>query len=81
MNDEIFIIVSIDEFGFLNLEEILDLLNRQQSIIRKDRISIETMMSNMEKLEKENEKLRKNNEQLKEKLRECIIRLDRFNCG
>jgi len=39
-------------------EKIVDLLNEQQSIIRRDEISIKTMMSNMEKLEKENEQLK-----------------------
>lgn len=90
MNEERFVIISTDEFEgriydrfddeFLNLEQILDLLNdyekniviltmmelpeienmliKQLSIIRKDEIAIETMMSNMEKLEKENEQLK-----------------------
>ncbi len=49
-------------------------------IIHKDEISINTMMSNMEKLEKENEQLRKDKAQLKERLRECRIKMDRFNC-
>lgn len=39
--------------------EVTEKLNEQQSIIHRDKISIATMMSNMEKLEKENEKLRK----------------------
>lgn len=43
---------------YYSLREVVNLLNEQQSIIRKDEISIETMMSNMEKLEKENEQLR-----------------------
>lgn len=47
-----------DVIGMMDLTEIEYLLNEQQSIIRKDKISIETMMSNMEKLEKENEQLR-----------------------
>ena len=34
-------------------EEVVDLLNEQQSIIRRDEISIKTMMSNMKKLEEE----------------------------
>ena len=44
-----------DEEDFCRL---FDKLNEQQSIIRKDEIAIKTMMSNMEKLEKENEQLR-----------------------
>lgn len=100
MNEERFVIISTDEFEgriydrfddeFLNLEQILDLLNdyeknililtmmdlpemenmliKQSSIIRKDEIAIETMMSNMEKLEKENEQLRKENKQLQTEL-------------
>lgn len=90
MNEERFVIISTNEFegriydrfddDFLNLEQILDLLNdyeknililtmmdlpemenmliKQSSIIRKDEISINTMLSNMEKLEKENEQLK-----------------------
>lgn len=103
MNEERFVIISTNEFEgriydkfddeFLNLEQILDLLNdyeknililtmmdlpemenmliKQSSIIRKDEIAIETMMSNMEKLEKENEQLRKENKELQ-------IELDSF---
>lgn len=91
MNEERFVIISTNEFedriydrfddDFLNLEQILDLLNdyeknimiltmmdlpemeimliKQSSTIRKDEIAIKTMMSNMEKLEKENEQLKK----------------------
>lgn len=62
------------------LWEVAPILNEQQAIIRRDEISIKTMMSNMEKLEEENEQLRKDKERLKERLRECGIRLDRFNC-
>lgn len=100
MNEERFVMISTNEFEgriydrlddeFLNLEQILDLLNdyekniviltmmdlpemenmliKQSSIIRKDEIAIETMMSNMEKLEKENEQLRKENKQLQTEL-------------
>lgn len=39
-------------------EKVRDKLNEQQAIIRRDEMSIKTMMSNMEKLEKENEQLR-----------------------
>ena len=46
------------EDTLLNWEDVVDLLNEQQSIIHKDEISIKTMMSNMENLEKENEQLR-----------------------
>ena len=100
MNEDRFVIISTDEFEgriydrfddeYLNLEQILDLLNdyekniviltmmdlpemenmliKQSLIIRKDKIAIETMMSNMEKLEKENEQLRKENKQLQTEL-------------
>lgn len=100
MNEERFVIISTNEFEgriydkfddeFLNLEQILDLLNdyeknililtmmdlpemenmliKQSSIIRKDEIAIKTMMSNMEKLEKENEQLRKENKELQTEL-------------
>lgn len=65
---------------YYSLRQVVELLNEQQSIIHKDEISIETMMSNMEKLEEENEQLRKDKEILKERLRECRIKMDKFNC-
>lgn len=46
------------------LWEVAPILNEQQAIIRRDEISIKTMMSNMEKLEEENEQLRKKLEQI-----------------
>ena len=45
------------------LGAVCDLLNEQQAIIRRDEISIKTMMSNMKKLEKENEDLREVNKE------------------
>lgn len=39
-------------------DDVVDLLNEQQSIICRDGLSIKTMMSNMEKLEEENKQLR-----------------------
>lgn len=42
---------------------ICDLLNEQQSIIRRDEMSIQTMMSNMKKLEEENKELKAEIEQ------------------
>lgn len=107
------------EDTLLNWEDVVHKLNEQQSIIHKDEISIKTMMSNMEKVEKENEQLRqfinkgrrlsvkelmantnenellkkeikelekenkelqKDKAQLKERLRECRIKMDKFNC-
>ena len=47
-------------------EKIVDLLNTQQSKI--------------DDLNYVNEQLRKDKAQLKERLRECRIRLDKFNC-
>ena len=47
------------EDTLLNWEEVVKKLNEQQSIIRRDEMSIKTMMSNMKKLEEENEKLQK----------------------
>lgn len=89
MSEELFILCQ-DDFGnyeirydeevFHFLWEVAPILNEQQAIIRRDEISIKTMMSNMEKLEEENEQLRKDKERLKERLRECGMRLDRFNC-
>ena len=47
------------EDTLLNWEDVVKKLNEQQSIIRRDEMSIKTMMSNMKKLEEENEKLQK----------------------
>ena len=46
--------------------EMLEKINEQQAIIRRDEMSIKTMMSNMEKLEKENEELKNDFYLLKE---------------
>lgn len=59
---------TLNEKHYYSLRQVVKLLNEQQSIIHKDEISIKTMMSNMEKLEKKNERLRKYNKQLKERL-------------
>ena len=40
-----------------SFDELVAWLNEQGSIIRRDELSMKTMMSNMEKLEKENEQL------------------------
>ena len=45
--------------NYITYGEVVDLLNEQQAIIRRDETSIKTMMSNMKKLEEENEQLRK----------------------
>lgn len=51
--------IHVEEIGSdEDLIKLCNLLNEQQSIIHKDEISINTMMSNMERLEKENEELR-----------------------
>lgn len=55
---------SYDNRKHLNI--IVDRLNEQQSKIKE--------------LKKENEQLRKDKAQLKERLRECRIKMDRFNC-
>jgi len=52
-----------DNGNDLSFEDIVDLLNEQQSIIHRDEMSIKTMMSNMEKLEKVNEDLREVNKE------------------
>lgn len=50
---QLYCIESVDGEMF-SMQEIVDLLNKQLSIIRRDEMSIKTMMSNIEKLEKEN---------------------------
>ena len=48
-----------------SIQEVVDLLNEQSSIIRRDEISIKTMMSNMKKLEEKNEQLKEELNNLK----------------
>lgn len=48
--------ISVSERG---LEEIAERMNEQQDQIHRDELSIKTMLTNMEKLEKENEALKK----------------------
>lgn len=48
-------------------------LNEQHSIIRRDEISIKTMMSNMKKLEEENEQLREINKEISDDLHNCRL--------
>lgn len=58
------------------IQECCDLLNEQQAIIRRDEMSIKTMMSNMEKLEEENEQLQRENNLLnnnEDDLKECTL--------
>ena len=71
---------TLNKKQYYSLRQVTDLLNEQQSIIRKDETSIKIMMFNMEKLEEKNEQLRKDKEILKERLRECRIKMDKFNC-
>ena len=54
------------EDTLLNWEDVVDLLNEQQATISA--------------LKEENEQLRKDKAQLKERLRECRIKMDKFNC-
>ena len=53
-----------------NWNTVVDLLNEQQAIIRRDETSIKTMMSNMKKLEEENEQLRQSVEYWQKKYEE-----------
>ena len=53
----------------LSVKELMDNVNENESLKKK-----------IKKLEKENEQLQKDKERLKERLRECGMRLDRFNC-
>ena len=53
----------IDTTDMLGNYEICKKVIEQQAIIRRDEMSIKTMMSNMEKLEKENEDLREVNKE------------------
>ena len=65
-------------------EKVRDKLNEQQSTIKY--LTIEKHQADkrfqtiIAELKKENEQLRKDKEQLKERLRECGMRLDKFNC-
>lgn len=51
---------SVEDKDYYKFSDICNVLNEQQSIIRRDEMSIKTMMSNMKKLEEENEQLREN---------------------
>lgn len=62
---QLYCIESVDGEMF-SMQEIVDLLNEQLSIIRRDEMSIKTMMSNIEKLEKENNQLKQENNFLKQ---------------
>lgn len=66
---------SVEDKDYYKFSDICNVLNEQQSIIRRDEISIKTMMSNMKKLEKENEDLRevnKENQRLhEENVKQC----------
>ena len=53
-------------------------VNEQHSIIRRDEISIKTMMSNMEKLEKENEDLREVNKESQRLHEENVKQCERW---
>ena len=66
IDDYVFQIHDIDNDLYLVAEQICSLLNEQQSKI--------------DDLNHVNEQLRKDKAQLKERLRECGIRLDKFNC-
>ena len=60
--------------------DVVDLLNSQEEKIKDLNAEIRSLRKWGKFLEKENEQLRKDKAQLKERLRECRIRLDRFNC-
>lgn len=58
----------------LNIVDMLNELNDERMMYKT------TIDKRIVELEEENEQLRKDKERLKERLRECGIRLDRFNC-
>ena len=80
------------EDTLLNWEDVVDKLNEQQSIIRRDEMSIKTMMSNMKKLEEEKvelmedcacqykqiQKLESENEDLREVNKETVKQCERW---
>ena len=91
MNNERFVIISTDEFEgricdrannneFLNLEQLLDLLNGYEILCLMLMSINSELHDTIIELKEENEKLRKDKAQLKERLRESNMRLDRFNC-
>ena len=59
-------------------DDVVDLLNEQQSIIHRDEISIKTMMSNMKKLEEENEQLQKEKEYYREYALQYLLEYDLY---
>ena len=64
----------------LDVDMIVDLLNYQDRLIEEQHDEIINWTKKYVGIKKENEQLRKDKEQLKERLRECGMRLDRFNC-
>ena len=80
------------ENTLLNWEDVVKKLNEQQSIIRRDEMSIKTMMSNMKKLEEEKvelmedcacqykqiQKLESENEDLREVNKETVKQCERW---
>ena len=80
------------ENTLLDWEDVIHKLNEQQSIIRRDEMSIKTMMSNMEKLEEEKvelmedcacqykqiQKLESENEDLREVNKETVKQCERW---
>ena len=80
------------EKTLLNWEDVVKKLNEQQSIIRRDEMSIKTMMSNMKKLEEEKvelmedcacqykqiQKLESENEDLREVNKETVKQCERW---
>lgn len=58
--------IRYDDKVFHFLWEVAPILNTQQAKIHRDEMSIKTMMSNMEKLEKENDELQKQVKRLQE---------------
>lgn len=68
------------DYDSLNGESVVDLLNYQDRLIEEQHDEIINWTKKYVGIKKENEQLRKDKEQLKERLRECGMRLDRFNC-
>ena len=64
----------------LDVDMIVYFLNFQERLIEQPHDEIINWTKKYVGIKKENEQLRKDKEQLKERLRECGMRLDRFNC-
>ena len=73
--------IEINEYDGYNCYDIIDTKTKKEYSFLDDEFSNgKEVVDLFNQLSEENEQLRKDKAQLKERLRECRIRLDKFNC-